>query len=41
RQYPDKMGALAVDTAVKVAEKQSVPKLQPVTPGQYLNASVK
>ncbi|CAN7211384.1 substrate-binding domain-containing protein [Caballeronia sp. LjRoot31] len=41
RQYPDKMGALAVDTAVKVAEKQPVPKLQPVTPGQYLNASVK
>jgi len=41
RQYPDKMGALAVDTAVKVAEKQAVPKLQPVTPGQYLNASVK
>ena len=41
RQYPDKMGALAVDTAVKVAEKQSVPQLQPVTPGQYLNASVK
>lgn len=41
RQYPDKMGALAVDTAVKVAAKQSVPKLQPVTPGQYLNASVK
>jgi len=41
RQYPDKMGTLAVDTAVKVAEKQAVPKLQPVTPGQYLNASVK
>jgi ribose transport system substrate-binding protein len=41
RQYPDKMGALAVDTAVKVAEKQAVPKLQPVMPGQYLNASVK
>ncbi|WP_255581277.1 substrate-binding domain-containing protein [Caballeronia sp. dw_276] len=41
RQYPDKMGALAVDTAVKVAAKQAVPKLQPVTPGQYLNASVK
>jgi ribose transport system substrate-binding protein len=41
RQYPDKMGALAVDTAVKVAAKQSVPKLQPVTPGQYLNPSVK
>ncbi|SAL54924.1 ribose ABC transporter periplasmic ribose-binding protein [Caballeronia sordidicola] len=41
RQYPDKMGALAVDTAVKVAAKQTVPKLQPVTPGQYLNASVK
>ena len=41
RQYPDKMGALAVDTAVKVADKQAVPKLQPVTPGQYLNASVK
>jgi ribose transport system substrate-binding protein len=41
RQYPDKMGALAVDTAVKVAEKQPVPKLQPVKPGQYLNTSVK
>jgi ribose transport system substrate-binding protein len=41
RQYPDKMGALAVDTATKVAAKQAVPKLQPVTPGQYLNASVK
>src|ERR1700680_727783 len=38
RQYPDKMGALAVDTAVKVAEKQSVPKL---TRGHSLNASVK
>jgi ribose transport system substrate-binding protein len=41
RQYPDKMGSLAMDTAVKVAEKQAVPKLQPVTPGQYLNASAK
>ncbi|MGI4861288.1 MAG: substrate-binding domain-containing protein [Janthinobacterium lividum] len=41
QQYPDKMGELAVDSAVKIANKQPVPKLQPVAPGQYLNAAAK
>ncbi|MGI4983031.1 MAG: substrate-binding domain-containing protein [Janthinobacterium lividum] len=41
QQYPDKMGELAIDSAVKVANKQPVPKLQPVAPGQYLNAAAK
>lgn len=41
RQYPEKMGALAVDTAVKVAEKRPVEKLIPVTPGVYLHEASK
>ncbi|MFM0737708.1 substrate-binding domain-containing protein [Paraburkholderia xenovorans] len=41
RQYPEKMGALAVDTAVKVAQKQPVEKLIPVTPGVYLHEAAK
>jgi ribose transport system substrate-binding protein len=41
RQYPEKMGAIAVDTAVKVAEKQQVAKLIPVTPGVYLHEAAK
>ncbi|BFG81124.1 substrate-binding domain-containing protein [Paraburkholderia terrae] len=41
RQYPEKMGAVAVDTAVKVAEKQQVAKLIPVTPGVYLHEAAK
>ncbi|WP_233858264.1 substrate-binding domain-containing protein [Paraburkholderia sp. HD33-4] len=41
RQYPEKMGAVAVDTAVKVAEKQQVAKLIPVTPGVYLHETTK
>ncbi|MGF6574942.1 ribose transport system substrate-binding protein [Paraburkholderia sp. GAS333] len=41
RQYPEKMGALAVDTAVKVAGKQTVAKTIPVTPGVYLHENAK
>lgn len=41
RQYPEKMGAIAVDTAVKVAEKQPVAKEIPVTPGVYLHEASK
>ncbi|RDK00008.1 substrate-binding domain-containing protein [Paraburkholderia lacunae] len=41
RQYPEKMGAVAVDTAVKVAGKQQVAKLIPVTPGVYLHEAAK
>ncbi|MFL9873029.1 substrate-binding domain-containing protein [Paraburkholderia megapolitana] len=41
RQYPEKMGAIAVDTAVKVAAKQPVAKLIPVTPGVYLHGTAK
>jgi ribose transport system substrate-binding protein len=35
RQYPDKMGAEAVDTAVKVLKHEQVPKVQPIDPGIY------
>jgi ribose transport system substrate-binding protein len=35
RQYPDQMGALAVDTALKVLKHEEVPKVQPVVPGVY------
>jgi ribose transport system substrate-binding protein len=41
RQYPEKMGAIAVDTAVKVAEKQPVAKEIPVTPGVYMHEASK
>ena len=35
RQYPEKMGAEAVDTAVKVLKHEQVPKLQPIDRGIY------
>src|SRR5260370_32419001 len=35
RQYPEKMGAEAVETAVKVLKHEQVPKLQPIDPGIY------
>jgi ribose transport system substrate-binding protein len=35
RQYPEKMGALAVDAAVKVLHGQKVSKVIPVVPGVY------
>jgi ribose transport system substrate-binding protein len=41
RQYPEKMGAIAVDTAVKIADKQDVPKEIPVPPGVYLHDAAK
>jgi ribose transport system substrate-binding protein len=41
RQYPEKMGAIAVDTAVKIADKQPVPKEIPVPPGVYLHDAAK
>ncbi len=36
RQYPDKMGQLAVQTAVKVIKGESVPAEQPIVPGMYV-----
>lgn len=41
RQYPEKMGAIAVDTAVKIADKQTVAKEIPVLPGVYLHDTAK
>jgi ribose transport system substrate-binding protein len=35
RQYPDKMGATAVETAVKVLKGEKVEKLTPIVPGVY------
>ncbi|WP_420962890.1 substrate-binding domain-containing protein [Brucella sp. IR073] len=35
QQYPDKMGKLAVDTAVKVIAGEKVPAEQPIEPGVY------
>lgn len=35
RQYPEKMGAIAVDTAVQVLRGQKVSKVIPVVPGVY------
>jgi ribose transport system substrate-binding protein len=35
RQEPEKMGAEAVDTAVKVLKHENVEKLQPIPPGIY------
>lgn len=35
RQYPEKMGAIAVDAAVKVLHGQKVSQLIPVVPGVY------
>jgi ribose transport system substrate-binding protein len=39
RQYPEKMGAIAVDTAVRVLRGQNVSKLIPVVPGVYTRQS--
>ncbi len=39
RQYPEKMGATAVDTAVKVLRGQKVDKLIKVAPGVYTRQS--
>jgi ribose transport system substrate-binding protein len=39
RQYPEKMGAEAVDTALKVLKHETVPKLQPIAPGIYTAGS--
>ena len=39
RQYPEKMGAIAVDTAVKVLLGKNVSKLIPVMPGVYTRQS--
>ena len=39
RQYPEKMGAIAVDTAVRVLHGQNVSKLIPVVPGVYTRQS--
>jgi len=36
RQYPDKMGQTAVQTAVKVIKGEKVPALQPIIPGMYV-----
>lgn len=41
RQYPEKMGAIAIDTAVKVAGKQPVASEIPVTPGVYMHEASK
>ncbi|HEY2000633.1 substrate-binding domain-containing protein [Paraburkholderia sp.] len=41
RQYPEKMGAIAVDTAVKIADKQSVARDIPVPPGVYTREAAK
>ncbi len=39
RQYPEKMGAMAVDAAVKVLQGQKVSKVIPVVPGVYTRPS--
>jgi len=39
RQYPDQMGAMAVDTAVKLMKGEKVEKLIPIVPGVYLRGS--
>lgn len=36
QQYPNKMGELAVQTAVKLIKGEAVPKEQPIVPGMYL-----
>ncbi|WP_428976984.1 substrate-binding domain-containing protein [Faunimonas pinastri] len=35
RQYPDKMGEIAIDTAAKIIKGEDVPAKQPVVPGLY------
>ncbi|MCB8881316.1 substrate-binding domain-containing protein [Acidisoma cellulosilytica] len=35
QQFPDQMGKMAVDTAVKVMKGETVPALQPIEPGVY------
>ena len=39
RQYPDQMGARAVDVAIEVIEGKKVAKLNPIVPGVYQAAS--
>jgi len=39
RQYPDKMGAIAVEAAVKLLRRQNVAKVIPVEPGVYTRQS--
>ena len=36
-QFPDKMGKIAVENAVKIAKGQKVEKEVPITPGLYVN----
>ncbi len=36
QQFPDQMGKLAVDTAIKVKAGESVPESQPIVPGVYV-----
>jgi ribose transport system substrate-binding protein len=36
QQFPDQMGKLAVDTAIKVAAGETVPAQQPIVPGVYV-----
>ncbi|MEN3929465.1 substrate-binding domain-containing protein [Microvirga sp. W0021] len=36
RQYPDKMGQTAVQSAVKIMKGETVPELQPIVPGMYV-----
>lgn len=35
QQFPDQMGKLAVDTAIKIAAGETVPAEQPIVPGVY------
>ncbi|SNB77850.1 monosaccharide ABC transporter substrate-binding protein, CUT2 family [Arboricoccus pini] len=35
QQYPDQMGKLAIDTAIKLEKGESVPESQPIVPGVY------
>ena len=39
RQYPDQMGARAVDVAIEVIQGKKVAKLNPIVPGVYQAAS--
>jgi ribose transport system substrate-binding protein len=36
QQFPDQMGKLAVDTAVKLKAGETVPESQPIVPGVYV-----
>ena len=35
QQYPDEIGRLAVQTAIKIMEGETVPTEQPIVPGVY------